>query len=132
MAAGAVSCLIADFRLESECPASLFHSGNRLRFLLLRDGMQIIQIRRHFVTDTILITGGAGFIGRYVARACLERGHRVRVLDSLIEQVHGDKTQADGLDPEVEVVVGDVRDETALLRALKGATPREFRRSFAR
>jgi dTDP-L-rhamnose 4-epimerase len=74
------------------------------------------------VTDTILITGGAGFIGRYVARACLERGHRVRVLDGLIEQVHGDRTQAEGLDPEVEVVVGDIRDETAVLRALKGAT----------
>jgi len=74
------------------------------------------------VTDTILITGGAGFIGRYVARACLERGHWVRVLDGLIEQVHGDRTQAEGLDPEVEVVVGDIRDETAVLRALKGAT----------
>jgi dTDP-L-rhamnose 4-epimerase len=74
------------------------------------------------VADTILITGGAGFIGRYVARACLKRGHRVRVLDSLIEQVHGEKTAADYLDPEVEVVVGDVRDEAAVLRALKGAT----------
>ena len=63
------------------------------------------------MTDTILITGGAGFIGRYVARACLERGHRVRVLDGLIEQVHGNRTQAEGLDPEVEVVVGDIRDE---------------------
>jgi len=73
------------------------------------------------VADTILITGGAGFIGRHVARACLERGHSVRVLDSLIEQVHGDTTQAEGLDPEVEVITGDIRDETALLRALKGA-----------
>ena len=72
--------------------------------------------------DTVLITGGAGFIGRYVAKACLERGHRVRVLDSLIEQVHGEKTAADHLDPDVEVIVGDVRDEAALLRALKGAT----------
>src|SRR5215212_9154909 len=72
--------------------------------------------------DTVLITGGAGFIGRYVAKACLDRGRRVRVLDSLIEQVHGEKTTADHLDPEVEVIVGDVRDETALLRALKGVT----------
>jgi dTDP-L-rhamnose 4-epimerase len=72
------------------------------------------------VAETILITGGAGFIGRYVAQACLDRGYRVRVLDSLIEQVHGSKGAADHLDPEVDVVVGDVRDEAAVQRALRG------------
>jgi dTDP-L-rhamnose 4-epimerase len=72
------------------------------------------------LADTILITGGAGFIGRYVARALLEKGHRVRVLDSMIEQVHGARTRPDALDPDVDVVIGDVRDETALLKALKG------------
>ena len=70
--------------------------------------------------ETILITGGAGFIGRYVARALLERGHRVRVLDSLIEQVHGDAARARRLDRDVEMVVGDVRDEAAVAKALKG------------
>jgi dTDP-L-rhamnose 4-epimerase len=40
------------------------------------------------MTETILITGGAGFVGRHLARALLERGHRVRALDSLIAQVH--------------------------------------------
>jgi dTDP-L-rhamnose 4-epimerase len=74
------------------------------------------------VPDTILITGGAGFIGRYVARACLDRGHRVRVLDCLLEQVHGDRTRARSLDAGVEVVVGDVRDGAVLSRALKGIT----------
>ena len=39
--------------------------------------------------ETILVTGGAGFIGRAVSEELLRRGHRVRVLDSLIEQVHG-------------------------------------------
>jgi dTDP-L-rhamnose 4-epimerase len=72
------------------------------------------------LADTILITGGAGFIGRYVAQALLGKGHRVRVLDSLIEQVHGGRARPDGLAADVEVVVGDVRDETALLKALKG------------
>jgi dTDP-L-rhamnose 4-epimerase len=74
------------------------------------------------MTDTVLITGGAGFIGRYVASALLARGHRVRVLDSLIEQVHGTKTTPDALDPAVEFVAGDIRDEGAIARALKGVT----------
>ena len=72
------------------------------------------------MADTILITGGAGFIGRYVARALLRRGDRVRVLDSLIDQVHGGRNRPDGLDPEAEFVVGDVRDESAVIQALKG------------
>jgi dTDP-L-rhamnose 4-epimerase len=72
------------------------------------------------MTDTVLITGGAGFIGRHVARACLERGYQVRVLDSLIEQVHGDRTGSSALASDVEFIAGDIRDETALLRSLKG------------
>ena len=75
--------------------------------------------------ETVLITGGAGFIGRHLARALLARGDRVRVLDSLIEQVHPDRTPpADleaGLDPEVELIVGDIRDETRVRTALDGA-----------
>src|SRR5215207_7153521 len=50
----------------------------------------------------------------------MERGHRVRVLDSLIEQVHGDRTTAEGLDREVDVVIGDVRDEAIVAKSLKG------------
>ena len=76
------------------------------------------------MAETILITGGAGFIGRYVARALLERGHRVRVLDSLIEQVHPGRRRPDDLRPEVELVVGDIRDETAVLKALERASTR--------
>lgn len=70
--------------------------------------------------DSVLITGGAGFIGRYVAKALLRRGYRVRVLDALIAQVHQGKGRPDALDPEVELIVADVRDESELLRALKG------------
>ncbi|HEX6533332.1 MAG TPA: NAD-dependent epimerase/dehydratase family protein [Gemmatimonadaceae bacterium] len=69
----------------------------------------------------ILITGGAGFIGSHLADALLERGHRVRALDNLSEQVHGDgRRRPDYLDPEVELLVGDVRDPMAVRRALRG------------
>ncbi|MDB5414856.1 MAG: nucleoside-diphosphate-sugar epimerase [Rubritepida sp.] len=71
------------------------------------------------MSETILMTGGAGFIGSHVARLLLQRGHRVRVLDSLIDQVHGGR-RPPLLDDEVEFLRGDVRDEASLVPALKG------------
>ena len=70
--------------------------------------------------ETVLITGGAGFIGRFVASELLRRGNRVRVLDSLIEQVHGVTDGAAMLNPEAELIRGDVRDGDAVSRALDG------------
>lgn len=37
----------------------------------------------------VLITGGTGFIGSHVADVLLRANYRVRVLDNLSEQVHG-------------------------------------------
>jgi dTDP-L-rhamnose 4-epimerase len=69
----------------------------------------------------ILITGGAGFIGSHLADELLVHGYEVRVLDTLSSQVHGPKSQRpDYLDPEVELIIGDVRDRDALRKALKG------------
>ena len=70
--------------------------------------------------ETILITGGAGFIGRHLAKALLERGDHVRVLDSLIAQVHPDRRLPAELDGAVEAVVGDIRDADMVRRALAG------------
>ena len=70
--------------------------------------------------EHVLITGGAGFIGRFVADELLRRGNRVRVLDSLIEQVHGETDGSRMLNPEAELVRGDVRDKAAVTRALNG------------
>src|SRR5687767_12173400 len=67
-----------------------------------------------------LITGGAGFLGSYVADALLAAGHRVRALDNLSSQVHGEDAGRPGyLDPEVELVRGDVRDPAKVRTALQ-------------
>jgi dTDP-L-rhamnose 4-epimerase len=69
----------------------------------------------------ILITGGAGFIGSYLADHLLAEGWQVRALDVLSPQVHGpDRKRPAYLDRDVELVVGDVRDPDAVRRALKG------------
>jgi dTDP-L-rhamnose 4-epimerase len=72
------------------------------------------------MTETILVTGGAGFIGRFVTEELLARGNRVRVLDSLIDQVHGVVDGSQLLNPEAELIRGDVRDKDAVASALKG------------
>ena len=69
--------------------------------------------------DTVLVTGGAGFIGSHVVELLLKQGIRVRVLDSLVEQVHR------GAGPrhvpaDAEFVHGDVRDRETLSKALRG------------
>ncbi len=67
----------------------------------------------------ILITGGAGFIGSHLADELIRHRHRVRVLDSLSEQVHGPgATRPPYLDSGVELIHGDVRDPDAVRRAL--------------
>jgi dTDP-L-rhamnose 4-epimerase len=69
----------------------------------------------------ILITGGAGFIGSHIADELLKHGYCVRVLDSLLPQVHGEgRLRPAYLDPAVELIRGDVRDAAAVDRALKG------------
>jgi len=66
----------------------------------------------------VLLTGGAGFIGRHVLRALAARGHAVRVLDSLRPDVHGEGAtkSIEG----AELMVADVRDAAAIDAALRG------------
>jgi dTDP-L-rhamnose 4-epimerase len=72
------------------------------------------------VSDRILITGGAGFIGSHLADELLRAGWAVRALDNLEPQVHESRERPDYLDRDVELVVGDVRDADCVRRALDG------------
>src|SRR6185436_7838871 len=66
-----------------------------------------------------LLTGGAGFIGSHTADALLREGYGVRVLDSLEEPVHPGHRVPKYLDKRIEFIRGDVRDEHALLEAMR-------------
>ncbi|MBN2145998.1 MAG: NAD-dependent epimerase/dehydratase family protein [Anaerolineales bacterium] len=72
-------------------------------------------------TNTVLITGGAGFIGSHLADALLGLGCRVRIFDNLEPQVHGPSGEwPTYLAAGVECLRGDVRDRAALASALHG------------
>jgi dTDP-L-rhamnose 4-epimerase len=67
----------------------------------------------------VLVTGGAGFIGSHLVDELLAHGYRVRVLDNLSPQVHGQQATAPAyLDTGAELLVADVRDRSAVERAL--------------
>src|ERR671915_232254 len=69
----------------------------------------------------ILITGGAGFIGSHLADELLAQGHSVRILDRLLPQVHsGQMERPHYLNPDSELITGDIEDAEAVRRALDG------------
>ena len=72
------------------------------------------------MAGTALITGGAGFIGSHLASQLLREGYAVRALDDLNPQVHETGERPGYLHPDVELMVGDVRDPDAVRRAVDG------------
>jgi len=74
------------------------------------------------MTQTVLITGGAGFIGSNLADRLADEGHKVRIFDALVRpgvednlewltSRHGDR---------IEPVIADVRDARRLSQAVRG------------
>ena len=63
--------------------------------------------------DFTIVTGGAGFIGSHLVANLVERGERVRVIERL-------EANTSHLPKTVEVVVADIRDRTAVERAMVG------------
>jgi dTDP-L-rhamnose 4-epimerase len=69
----------------------------------------------------VLVTGGAGFIGRHLVPALVADHHTVRVLDNLSAQIHGSSARVPFELSEAEVIVGDIRDADVVTEALAGA-----------
>lgn len=69
-------------------------------------------------SDTVLVIGGAGYIGSILVRKLLAQGRSVRVLDSM---VYGDQALRDVMDhPNLELIVGDCRHIQHVIKAMKG------------
>jgi len=68
----------------------------------------------------VLVTGGAGFIGSHTVDLFIDKGHEVRILDSLEPPVHPNRQKPDYLTDEAEFIIGDVRNDNDLARALRG------------
>jgi nucleoside-diphosphate-sugar epimerase len=67
---------------------------------------------------TVLVTGGAGYVGAVLVPQTLARGWRVKVLDLFI---YGDDVfDAVKNHPNLELIKGDLRDQALLRRALPG------------
>src|SRR5713226_1836204 len=82
--------------------------------------------------STVLVTGGAGFIGSHLVERLLEGGAAVRILDNLstgsLRNLQGvvDRLRAQGDSPgsgqpsgQLEVVIGDVRDRELVRTATR-------------
>lgn len=67
----------------------------------------------------VLITGGLGFIGSNLARALVEQGAFVTLVDSLIPQYGGNVFNIDDIRDKVTVNVCDVRDPFAMAYLLQ-------------
>jgi nucleoside-diphosphate-sugar epimerase len=65
----------------------------------------------------VLVTGGGGFIGSNLARALVQRGDEVRVLDNFST---GNRTNLAELASEVEVVEGELRSYERVHAATRG------------
>ena len=68
--------------------------------------------------QTVLVTGGAGYVGSVLVPKLLAAGHRVKVLDLYLYGEH--VLAAVGDHPNLQQVRGDIRDVETLERLLPG------------
>ncbi len=70
------------------------------------------------MSETYVVTGGAGFIGSHIAEHLLRQGHRVRIVDNFVT---GKRTNVAELSGDLEVFEINITDKAALDTAFAGA-----------
>jgi UDP-glucose 4-epimerase len=71
------------------------------------------------LTETYLVTGGAGFIGSNIAEALMASGAKVRIIDNFVTGYRENLAELKG---DFEFIEGDINDSEALEKALKGVS----------
>ncbi len=69
--------------------------------------------------ETVLVTGGAGFIGSHLVDALLAQGYRVRVLDDF-STGRAENLQAAQATGRLQVLEGSITDRDVVQRAVRG------------
>jgi nucleoside-diphosphate-sugar epimerase len=69
------------------------------------------------LSTTVLVTGGAGFIGSNLADELLRQGAKVKIIDNLIT---GFRENLEEIKGDFDFIEGDLNDDTALEKALEG------------
>lgn len=72
---------------------------------------------------TVLVTGGAGFIGSALSRQLASRAERWVVIDNMHPQVHPTAERPADLHPAAELVIGDVTDADVWDRVVEDVRP---------
>ncbi|MEA5456020.1 GDP-mannose 4,6-dehydratase [Sinomonas sp. JGH33] len=76
-----------------------------------------------YARGTVLVTGGAGFIGCAISSALVDAFDRVVVVDNLHPQIHASGERPAELADGAELIVGDVADADTWDRVLAEVTP---------
>ena len=78
------------------------------------------ELAERFRGKRVLITGGLGFIGSNLARALVEAGSRVVIVDSLVSEYGGNLANVAGLEDRLTINISDVRDPYSLRYLVRG------------
>ena len=69
--------------------------------------------------ETILVTGGAGYLGYHIASKLLSNGYKIRILDNLSFGDHALKSLKKKY--KFDFIKGDIRDLLTVLKSMEGA-----------
>src|SRR6059058_4363372 len=75
----------------------------------------------HFRGRRVVITGGLGFIGASLARALVDAGAEVTIVDALIPECGGTYANVAGIEARLRIVEADLREQERLEGLLEGS-----------